>query len=76
GTFMGSDISPLGDVLTKEAWDKDKNNFLPATEDNVFIESLMKPVSEPGKYAEWISAPDLGIDNKPGDFEYVKIHDA
>ena len=76
GTFMGSDISPLGDVLTKEAWNKDKNNFLPATEDNVFIESLMKPVSEPGKYAEWISAPDLGIDNNPGDFEYVKIHDA
>ena len=44
--------------------------------DNLFIESLMKPVSDPGKYADWISAPDVGIDNKPGDFEYVKIHDA
>ena len=76
GTFMGANISPLGDILTKEKWNEEKGNFLPTTNDNLFIESLMKPVSEPGKYADWISAPDLGIDNKPGDFEYVKIHDA
>ena len=42
----------------------------------MYLLSLMKPVSEPGKYANWISPPDLGIDNKPGDFEYVKIHDS
>ncbi len=33
----------------------------------------MTPVNEPGKYAGWIAAPKVGIDNKPGDFEYVKI---
>ena len=33
----------------------------------------MKPVSEPGKFADWIAPPKVGIDNKPGDFEYVKI---
>ncbi len=76
GTFMSANISPLGDILTKDTWDKDKGKFLPTTDDNLFIESLMKPVSEPGRYADWISAPDLGIDNKPGDFEYVKIHDS
>ena len=42
----------------------------------MFIESLMKPVYEIGKFASWISEPDQGIDNKSGDFEYVKIHDA
>ena len=52
------------------------NKYLPTKDDNLFIESLMTPVSEPGVYADWIAAPDLGIDNKPGDFEYVKIHDA
>ena len=76
GTFMNANISPLGEVLTDEIWNKEINNFLPSNDDNVFIVSLMQPVSEPGKYADWISAPDLGIDNKPGDFEYVKIHDA
>ena len=62
--------------MIKDTWDKDKYKFLPTKDDNLFIESLMKPVSEPGIYADWISAPDLGIDNKPGDFEYVKIHDS
>jgi benzoyl-CoA 2,3-dioxygenase component B len=33
----------------------------------------MKPVTEPGQFAGWIAPPRLGIDNKPGDFEYVKI---
>ena len=76
GTFMNANISPLGDVLSQENWDVNKNKFLPTNDDNVFIESLMKPETEPGKYAGWISAPDMGIDNQPGDFEYVKIHEA
>ena len=29
---------------------------------------------ERGKFASWISTPKIGIDNKAGDFEYVKIH--
>jgi benzoyl-CoA 2,3-dioxygenase component B len=33
----------------------------------------MTQVTEPGQFASWISAPKVGIDNKPGDFEYVKI---
>jgi benzoyl-CoA 2,3-dioxygenase component B len=33
----------------------------------------MKPEFETGKYANWIAPPKVGIDNKPGDFEYVKI---
>jgi benzoyl-CoA 2,3-epoxidase subunit B len=33
----------------------------------------MKPVRELGQFAGWIAPPRVGIDNKPGDFEYVKI---
>ena len=73
---MSAHISPSGDVLTEESWNKESNKYLPTKDDNLFIESLMTPVSEPGVYADWIAAPDLGIDNKPGDFEYVKIHDS
>ena len=25
------------------------------------------------RYASWIAPPRIGIDNKPGDFEYVKL---
>jgi benzoyl-CoA 2,3-dioxygenase component B len=31
------------------------------------------PVAEAGTYAGWIAAPKVGIDNKPGNFEYVQI---
>ena len=55
------------------AWARDMVKWLPTREDGDFISSLMKPVSEPGKFADWIAPPRLGIDNKPGDFEYVKI---
>ena len=37
------------------------------------IESLMRPVAAPGHYAPWIAPPRAGIDNKPGDFEYVRM---
>jgi benzoyl-CoA 2,3-dioxygenase component B len=33
----------------------------------------MRQVLEPGKFAGWIAPPRVGIDNKPGDFEYVKL---
>ena len=76
GTFTNAFIDPDGNILDSKMWDKNFNKFLPSNEDNLFIESLMVPEHEPGKYASWISAPDQGIDNKSGDFEYVKVHDA
>ncbi len=42
-------------------------------DDGDFVATLMKPVYERGAYASWIRAPKVGIDNKPGDFEYVRI---
>ena len=33
----------------------------------------MVPQYEPAKFAGWIAPPKVGIDNKPGDFEYVRI---
>ena len=45
----------------------------PGIADGAFIASLMKQVNEPGQFASWIAPPRIGIGNKPGDFEYVKI---
>jgi len=60
-------------VLSREAWVAARHEFLPSDSDASYIESLMVPVTEPGQYAGWIAAPKVGIDNKPGDFEYVQI---
>jgi benzoyl-CoA 2,3-epoxidase subunit B len=62
-----------GNVLAEADWEKKKDDFLPSNTDRAYIESLMKPESRPGQFASWIAAPKTGIDNKPGDFEYVKI---
>jgi benzoyl-CoA 2,3-dioxygenase component B len=38
-----------------------------------YITSLMQPCHRAGEYAAWIAPPRVGIDNQPGDFEYVKL---
>jgi benzoyl-CoA 2,3-dioxygenase component B len=48
-------------------------SWLTNDDDMAFISSLMKPCYEPGKYASRIAPPARGINNQPGEFEYVKI---
>ena len=38
------------------------------------VQSLMKPVLEIGKFANYIAPPARGINRMPVDFEYVKFH--
>jgi benzoyl-CoA 2,3-dioxygenase component B len=73
GEFKDIHATPSGDIVDEAAWTRDKDRWLPSKEDGEFIQSLMKPTYEPGKFASWIARPRVGIDNKPGDFEYVKI---
>ncbi|UYV36609.1 benzoyl-CoA 2,3-epoxidase subunit BoxB [Rhodobacteraceae bacterium D3-12] len=73
GVFADKMIDPEGNFISGEAYDKGAVEWLPSHADGDYIQSLMTPVYEPGKYATWISPPKVGIDNKPGDFEYVKL---
>lgn len=76
GEFRDVDASPEGVMLSPAEWARKKDEWLPSSADGDYIASLMQPCWERGKYANWIAAPKVGIDNKPGDFEYVKIHHA
>ena len=73
GEFSKIKADVDGNQLTDAQWAERRGDFLPSDGDRDFIESLMQPESEPGKFASWIAPPKVGIDNKPGDFEYVKI---
>lgn len=75
GEFRNVHTDPDGKLMSDAEWGARRDEFLPNVEDGDYIASLMSPVREPGQFAGWISAPRVGIDNKPGDFEYVKIHD-
>ena len=74
GVFSAIRANPQGEIISQADWDAKVDSWLPSKEDGAYIQSLMKPCYEPGKYANWISPPKVGIDNKPGDFEYVKLH--
>jgi benzoyl-CoA 2,3-dioxygenase component B len=76
GEFSNIKADVNGNVMKDEDWQAHRTDYLPNDEDKGFIESLMQPQFEPGKFASWIAPPKVGIDNKPGDFEYVKIADA
>lgn len=74
GDFSSIKANPEGDIIAATEWDASVGKWLPTKADGDFIQSLMVPCFEPGKYAPWIAAPKVGIDNKPGDFEFVKLH--
>jgi benzoyl-CoA 2,3-dioxygenase component B len=74
GVFADKLFDPDGKLLTGAEYDAGMPDWLPTHADGDFIQSLMVPVYEPGQYASWIAPPKVGIDNKPGDFEYVKLH--
>ena len=76
GEFRNVRATPGGTLLTDAAFAQQRDAYLPSIADGDFIASLMQPVSEPGRFAGWIAPPKLGIDNRPGDFEYVKIEAA
>jgi benzoyl-CoA 2,3-epoxidase subunit B len=73
GEFHEVHATPDGDLIDTAAWTRQEDQWLPSKQDGDFIAELMKPMREPGKFAGWIAAPKVGIDNKPGDFEYVKV---
>ena len=74
GVFSAIKADPEGNVIPDAEWEAQKDDWLPSKADGDFIQSLMAPCYEPGQYAGWIAPPKVGIDNRPGDFEYVKLH--
>jgi benzoyl-CoA 2,3-dioxygenase component B len=73
-TFGEEQVSPDGRVIPESEWTHHSIDWLPSESDHAFVQSLMQPVTEPGKMASWIAPPARGIDNKENDFEYIRFH--
>jgi benzoyl-CoA 2,3-dioxygenase component B len=74
GTFSGIKVSPDGQLLSETEWAANVNKWLPSEEDRAYVASLMGRVIEPGKMANWIAAPSIGINRQPVDFDYVRFN--
>jgi len=55
------------------AWEAGRPAWLPTLADKAHVESLMRPVYEPGKIAAWLAPPRNGINGQPLDYEYVRF---
>jgi benzoyl-CoA 2,3-dioxygenase component B len=73
GVYAGMSFDPSGRLLAEGEFMRRRIEFLPVDEDYTYVQSLMAPVYEPGKMANWIAPPARGIDGKPLDFPYVQF---
>jgi len=73
GEFAGHHFDLEGNLISSEEFERRKSEWLPTMEDREYVRSLMHPVTEPGKIANWIAPPATGIKGKPFEFEYVRL---
>ena len=66
-------VSPEGRVLSQAEWAQHEREWLPSPDDRAFVASIMGPVVEPGKFANWIAPPVMGINRQRSDFPYVRF---
>jgi len=74
GVWAGVQTDPNGRPITDEAWRLRQDDWLPSAGDRAFVGRLMHRVTEPGKMAGWIAPPEIGINNAPFDYEYVRLN--
>jgi benzoyl-CoA 2,3-dioxygenase component B len=74
GIYAGLNFDVDGGYLTPEVWATRRHEWLPNDADRDYINSLMRPVVEPGEYADWIAPPPRGINGNPIDFTYVRFN--
>jgi len=73
GDYAGLFVTPSGIIIDEATWRQRESEWLASDSDLEYILSLMVPVTEPGKFANWVAAPKAGINGQTGDFEYVKL---
>jgi len=73
GVWAGFHFGPDGKPHSATEWDEKLTDWVPSRGDREFVQSLMVPVTEPGKMAGWIAPPARGINNNAIDYEYVKL---
>jgi len=72
--LAGVKVSPDGRVISAAEWAAHADQWLPSASDRAFVASLMGRCVEPGKFANWIAPPVMGINRQPVNFDYVRFN--
>ncbi len=75
GIYAGFHFDAEGNTLSAEKWEAKALEILPSDSDRTYVQSLMQQVTEPGKFANWISPPARGINDMPVDHKYTLFTD-
>ncbi len=73
GIYTDHFFDPKGELITEERYAQKVGDWLPTTEDREYVNSLMNPVHEAGKMANWLGTPRRGINRQDVEFEYVRL---
>jgi benzoyl-CoA 2,3-dioxygenase component B len=73
GIYADQPFDDQGRSLPKAEWEARRGEWLPTEGDRAFVRSLMQPVREPGKIANWLGRPARGIKGLPFEYEYVRL---
>jgi benzoyl-CoA 2,3-dioxygenase component B len=73
GSWANVPTDPAGVPISHEAFEANRAAWLPTEADRAYVQSLMRPVTEPGRMAGWIAPPDRGINSQPVPYEYVRL---
>jgi benzoyl-CoA 2,3-epoxidase subunit B len=73
GAFAAHRVTPDGRLVSAEQWAASAHEWLPTAADRAHVESLMVGVREPGRIAGWVAPPSAGINQKPVDYDYVRV---
>jgi benzoyl-CoA 2,3-dioxygenase component B len=72
GLYARDHFDTEGKLISEFEFEANRTRWLPSDEDRAYVQSLMVPVVEPGKVANWIAAPSRGIHGQALDYEYVR----
>ena len=76
GIFTDFHFDPQGTPLTPEQWERRQSEWLPSEADKDYLKSIMvKPVFEPGVFANYIAPPRRGVNRMPANFRYVRTEE-
>jgi benzoyl-CoA 2,3-epoxidase subunit B len=74
GTLSQVRVAPDGRIVSDAEWNASADRWLPSAGDRAFVASLMGRVVEPGRFANWIAPPPIGINRQPVNFDYVRFN--
>jgi len=73
GVYANQFFNPAGEPITEAEFEANRDNWFPSAADRAYVKSIMTPVLEAGKVANWIAPPKRGINGNNLDFEYVRF---